>query len=144
MYDQKNLTYVLTALEAIEKCFSYVTGLSSPEDFFDANNQMNFNACQILLLTIGEESKKLDQALKDQAPQIPWPQIYSLRNRIAHDYRGIDPYISYDVITNYLPDLKTALVNMIPSISFEWEVLLNALNSPFYKNIQYLRKESPN
>jgi len=40
-------------LEAIKKVFLYSEDLDNADDFFDANEQMNFNACQTLLLAIG-------------------------------------------------------------------------------------------
>ena len=36
-----------------------------------------------------------------------------MRNILAHDYRGIDPEIVFDVISNELPQLKTALKQML-------------------------------
>ncbi|MEL6588815.1 MAG: HepT-like ribonuclease domain-containing protein [Bacteroidota bacterium] len=139
MYEKKNLTYILTALEAIEKCFIYSQEFEDSDQFFAHSEQMNFNACQILLLTIGEESKKIDDALKGEFAEIPWHLIAALRNRIAHDYRSIDPYISFDIIRNYLPDLKQALIKMVDRVSFEEALMVKILRTPFYKNIRYLR-----
>ncbi|MEM6260869.1 MAG: HepT-like ribonuclease domain-containing protein [Bacteroidota bacterium] len=138
MYEKKNLTYILTALEAIEKCFIYTDGIESSDEFLDRNNQMNFNACQILLLVIGEESKKIEENLKHEYTDIPWRLISSLRNRIAHDYRSIDPYISFDIIKNYLPELKEVLIDMTRKVPFERQLLEKALNTSYYKNIRYL------
>ena len=53
MYEKKNLTYVLTALEAIEKIFIYSEGVKDADSFFALNDQMNLNASQPLLLVIG-------------------------------------------------------------------------------------------
>lgn len=105
---------------------------------YEKNDQLNFNACQILLLVIGEESKKIEENLKEEHAEVPWHLISGLRNRIAHDYRSIDPYISFDIITNYLPDLKEVFIQMLGKVSFERELLEKALNSPHYKNVRYL------
>lgn len=87
MFSYKNLVYILTALECIEKSFIYSKDFNDVDSFYKANEQMNFNACQILLQTIGEETKKIAAGLKDQYENIPWQNIGNLRNRIAHDYR---------------------------------------------------------
>lgn len=138
MYEKRNFTYVLTILEAIEKIFLYSKDFKDADEFYQANDQMNFNACQILLLVIGEETKKLDTELKNEHESIPWQLISSLRNRIAHDYRSIDPNISFDIIENYLPTLKDELVKMLDKIEFEKTLLNKAVNSPVYKHLTYL------
>jgi len=85
MYERKNFTYILTILEAIEKIFIYVRDVDNADAFYTYNEQMNFNASQVLLLVIGEETKKIDEKLKAEYPEIPWHLIAGLRNRIAHD-----------------------------------------------------------
>ncbi len=140
MYSHKNLVYILTSLECIEKAFIYSRDFHNEETFYSANDQMNFNACQILLQTVGEESKKIESALKDKYPNIPWQNIGNLRNRIAHDYRGTEPAIIFDVIRNYLSPLKTTLIEMISHIDYDPEILENALQSENYKHLTYLKK----
>lgn len=139
MYEQKNLTYILTVLESIEKIFIYTDSIADAELFFNKNAGMNFNARQALLLVIGEESKKLDEDLKAEHNIIPWHLISGLRNRIAHDYRSIDPFISFDIIKNYLPDLKTELLQMLKKVDFDEALLLKALDSSHYQNLDYLK-----
>lgn len=138
MYNVKNLTYALTSLEAIEKIFIYTWDIKDEKEFFDKDTQLVFNACQTLLMVIGEESKKLDSELKNKFEHVPWTQISRLRNRIAHDYRSIDPFISFDIIKNHLPELKVALVGMIEYIDFDRELLLKVLKTPHYSHLSYL------
>ncbi len=49
-------------------------------------------------------------------PNIEWQNIADMRNILAHDYKGIDPEILFDVVTNELPILKTALLRIIKSL----------------------------
>ncbi len=62
---------------------------------------------------IGEASKKLPKALKDRYPAIPWEEMYYLRNKVSHEYHGIDYEIIWDVATNYLPDNKSEIDRII-------------------------------
>ena len=75
MYSKGNLIYILTILEAIEKIFIYSSEFESADAFFQANDQLNYNASNNLLLAIGEESKKIDSQLKNEFDNIPWVQI---------------------------------------------------------------------
>ncbi len=55
---------------------------------------------------IGEASKYLDERIKEKYPDVPWREMYYLRNRISHEYFGVDYEIIWDVAINYLPANK--------------------------------------
>lgn len=52
---------------------------------------------------IGEASKSLPEKIKMKYPEVPWDEMYSLRNKVSHEYFGVDYEIIWDVATNYLP-----------------------------------------
>jgi uncharacterized protein with HEPN domain len=52
---------------------------------------------------IGEASKNLPQEIKDKNTNIPWQEMYRLRNRISHEYFGIDYEIIWNILTEQLP-----------------------------------------
>lgn len=58
---------------------------------------------------LGEASKNLPKEFKEGYPDIPWSEMYLLRNKISHEYFGIDYEIIWDVATNYLPVNKRQL-----------------------------------
>ncbi|MEX2568699.1 MAG: DUF86 domain-containing protein [Cyclobacteriaceae bacterium] len=53
---------------------------------------------------IGEASKNLPKGFKENYPEIPWNEMYLLRNKVSHEYFGIDYEILWDVASNYLPE----------------------------------------
>ena len=119
MYNIKNLSYVCTMLECVEKVFLYSSPFDTVEDFIWANDQQNYNASWDPLLAIGEESKRLDTGLKNEYQQIPWRNIAGIRNFLAHDYRGIDFDLVYEVINVNLPDLKEVLIDMVSKVNYD-------------------------
>lgn len=137
MYSSKNIVYILTILEAIEKIFYYSNDFNSEDDFFYANKQLNFNATINLLIAIGEENKKIDDSLKI-SDRINWKNISAMRDKISHNYRGIDETIVWDIIKNYLPILKTLLIEMLPKIENYKTYLQEALKSNYYEDLHYL------
>lgn len=141
MYSTRNIAYILTSLESIEKIYIYTKTIKSAEEFIKANDQLNFNACQTLLMVIGEETKKIETSLKEKFDSIPWSQIASLRNRIAHDYRSLNPEISFDIIENYLHGLKESLIEMVDLINYPREKLEKVVNTDYYKHLTYLLNE---
>lgn len=62
---------------------------------------------------IGEASKKLPVRIKEQNPDIPWEEMYYLRNKVSHEYFGIDYEIIWDVAKNYLPKNKDQIDGLI-------------------------------
>lgn len=44
MFDSKNILYILTILESIEKIFIYSDSFEDEDTFYFANKQLNFNA----------------------------------------------------------------------------------------------------
>ncbi len=139
MFSGDNLLYLLTMLEAIEKAQKFAARFDGAAAFFQTDDQLYFHASTHLLLAIGEESKKLEDGLKLQFPDVPWKLIAGMRNRLAHDYRGIDFELVYSVVQQELPKLKQSLVEMLSLISFDEGEFEAALNSPFYNHLNYLK-----
>ena len=54
---------------------------------------------------VGEVANKIDEDFKTKNPQIDWKRIRGLRNRIVHDYFGIDYEIVWNIITDDLEEL---------------------------------------
>jgi uncharacterized protein with HEPN domain len=133
-----NLLFVLSILECIEKLTIYSEGFDSSEHFFESDDQQAYNASCHLLLAIGEETKKIDSSLKDEISFIEWNQITSLRNRIAHDYRGIDPDIVFSILKNELGILKLALNQLLKIIQPDQILLEQYVNTKYFKHLSYL------
>jgi len=94
---------ILTCIQHIE---SYTTNLSF--DQFSAH-YMTVEACLYNIQVIGEAAVRLPENIKDDNPQIPWPLIKGMRNRLIHEYFGTDLNLVWNVIKNELPTLKTEL-----------------------------------
>jgi uncharacterized protein with HEPN domain len=54
---------------------------------------------------IGEAANNLSDDFKDLHPQIDWHKIRGFRNRIVHDYAGVDLNIVWVIITDFLPGM---------------------------------------
>jgi uncharacterized protein with HEPN domain len=119
MYNRRNILYIISSISAIEKIYIYTAGFSNAISLIKANNQLNFNGTITLLIAIAEESKKIDLQLLQTQTEIKWQNIADMRNVLAHDYRGVDPEIVFDVITNELPILKKAFIVMLKLLPYD-------------------------
>lgn len=66
---------------------------------------------------IGEASKSLPKSLKEKYPEVPWSEMYLLRNKVSHEYFGIDYEIIWDVASNYLSENKSQIEEILKSES---------------------------
>lgn len=55
---------------------------------------------------IGEATKRLDDEFKKQYPHIEWKKMAGTRDKLIHDYFGVDYDIVWDIIENKLPNLQ--------------------------------------
>lgn len=74
----------------------------------------------MLIMAVTEGFKKIDKMtdgkLLPQRPEIPWRQVFGLRNRIAHGYFDIDTDIISEIVNNDLEPLLEATRYFIRSI----------------------------
>lgn len=136
MYNPKNILYIVSAIAASEKAMHYTKFFNTPIELLEANEQMNFNATNTLLITIVEEIKKTDKQLLQSQPHIQWQNIADMRNVLAHDYRGIDPEIVFSVVKNELPKLTTALLHILKLLPKN--LVQEILETNRYKHLQQL------
>jgi len=79
------------------------------------NNAMFRLALTRLIELVGEAASQYPRQLQSQYPQIPWPKLISMRNRLIHGYDFIDNDILWEAITKNLPQLLNELDKIIPA-----------------------------
>lgn len=62
---------------------------------------------------IGEATKKLSNDFKNEHSQIEWKKIACTRDKLIHDYYGIDYDIVWDIITSKIMELHNFLNGLI-------------------------------
>lgn len=140
---RNDLLYLLGILESIGKIERYVIPCSTADDFYYFNEQLNFNASLNLIANIGELCTKTSSELKRKYSDIEWQKVRDLRNRIVHDYAGLNIYIVFKVIKIDLPVLKKEIEQIIKEEllldTFDKEEIKVAQNSIFYSHIDFTK-----
>jgi uncharacterized protein with HEPN domain len=93
-------------LESRARIRRYVAGMD-----FDAflEDERTCDAVVRNVEIIGEASKQLPEDFKAAHPKLPWQQMAGMRNRIVHDYTGVDLAIVWEVVQKALPKLQGQL-----------------------------------
>lgn len=109
--------YLEHILEALKRIFDYVEDIGEVGFLTNALVQ---DAVLRNLEIIGEASNKLvryhDEFIK-QYPDVPWEDMYWMRNRISHGYFSIDFEIIWKTIEQDLPTLEEQIQNIYKKVT---------------------------
>ena len=138
---KNDLMYLLNILEYIGKIQKYTVNINSPEELYELNDQLNFNGSINLLANIGENISRISNELKVEYTEIEWQQIKDFRNKIVHDYMGIDLMLTYDIIKNDLKKLQSKIEEIIKTKItekiFDIEEINLSKNSKYYTHVKF-------
>ena len=89
-----------------------VNGISR-EEFL--NDETLKRAIVRSLEIIGEATKKIPADFKIKWNNVKWKEMAGIRDRLIHDYMGVNYSIVWDVIINKIPELCEQIVIVIES-----------------------------
>lgn len=95
-------------IESAQKILDYTTGISYDEFKKDS---MRVDAVIRNFEIIGEAANRLPDQIKNDISEIDWHKIRGFRNRVAHDYMGINYFIVWQIREEFLPSLIDILGN---------------------------------
>lgn len=103
----------------LKKILDYCRQIKEAGDMFD-NNFETFqstsvfqNACCMCILQIGELCKVISEELKMREKSVPWKEWCGIRDVFAHQYSNLDVQSAWSTIQQDLPDLKSAVDQML-------------------------------
>ncbi len=102
----KNKIIIEKILKYISKILEY-TKDTDYDEFI--KNSILVEACVFNLSQVGELANKIDKDFQESNSTIPWRVLYGLRNKIVHDYEGVNLVLIWDIIKEDLTDLNKQL-----------------------------------
>lgn len=93
-----------------QKLMDYCAGYTY-ETFI--SDMRTVEACVFNLSQIGELCRIVDDSFSREHPEIPWREIYGLRNRIVHDYDGVNLQLVWQIISEDIPSLMASLKKIL-------------------------------
>lgn len=101
-----NEVYKKHIIEAINRIKKYVEGTSYVG--FSTNNML-VDAVVRQLEIIGEAANQMNEEFKEKHKEIPFNKIISMRNKLIHEYFGVDPEVVWETCMKDLVLLEKIL-----------------------------------
>ena len=95
--------YILDVLSSIQEIGEFTKDMNFEEFIKD---RKTVNAVIRSLEVMGEAVKKIPVEIRDRYPEIPWKYIAGMRDKLIHEYHGVDLEIVWEVVKKEVPPLK--------------------------------------
>jgi len=110
MMKKNNSLYLEHILNSIILILDYTKGMSE-KDFLE--NKLIQDASIRNFEIIGEAAKNISNNFKVKYPKIEWKKMAGMRDKLIHDYIGVDLWAVWAVIENTLPGLKSEISQLL-------------------------------
>ncbi len=98
--------YLSDILESINDITQFTAGMSFAD--FTADKK-TINAVIRSLEIIGEATKKIPDSVRGQFPEEPWKEIAGMRDKLIHEYFGVDLQVVWTTINEDLAGFKKVI-----------------------------------
>ena len=102
--------YVADMIESCEAVLAVTDGLDVDEF---VNDRLTYKATLWDLRIIGEAAIHVPPEIREATPNVEWPEIVGMRNRLTHGYLKIRDQIVWDTIQSDVPKLLSDLRELI-------------------------------
>ncbi|MFC2139248.1 DUF86 domain-containing protein [Bacteroidota bacterium] len=100
------IVYLQDMYDSVLKGISFIKGFSFRT--FDKDEKTQYAVIRAIEI-IGEASKKIPPQFKKKYPDIPWREISGMRDKLIHDYFGVNTKVVWKTAKEDLPALKKSL-----------------------------------
>lgn len=105
--------YLRDILDAAAKAMGFVEGMDY--EAFQKDDRTNFAVVRALTI-IGEAVKKIPRSVRERYPEVPWRDIAGTRDKVTHEYFGVELQRVFGTVKKDLPTLRAAVVRILSEL----------------------------
>ena len=106
--------YILDMLQAIDEVNEFVADIPNAEAL--VNNKEKYKAVLMNFIILGEASRNIFEEVRINHPEVEWKDVMNMRNKLVHEYFGVDNKVVWDAIKKNFPELKNILAKIKDSL----------------------------
>jgi uncharacterized protein with HEPN domain len=110
MSKRRDQDYLSDIREAMQRAAAYTVGMTLGQFLKDHKTQ---DAVVRNLEVIGEATKGLSSPLRNKYPDVPWKGMAGLRDKMIHQYFGVNYDVVWAIIQDELPDLLAQVEDVL-------------------------------
>jgi len=110
--------YVADILEQIEAIASFVEGMGF--DTFAADRKTHYAVVRALTF-MGEAAKRIPEDVRNRAPGVSWKGMAGVRDKVTHDYRGVNLELVWQTVQHDVPAVQQELKRLLAELDAEDE-----------------------
>ena len=103
---REDSVYLKHIRDSINRIESYLTGI---DEAAFLNTPLIQDAVMHQIQIIGEAASRLSSQFRTRSPAIPWKDIVGMRQKLVHDYMGVDLEAVWETAVKDIPVLKAEL-----------------------------------
>ncbi len=106
--------YLQDILENIDTANNFVSGLTYEQ--FQADKRTIYAVTRAIEI-IGEATKSISLSIRDRYPAVPWRSITGMRDKVVHQYFGVNNQVLWETVQQDLPLSKPIITNILIDIN---------------------------
>ena len=107
---KEDSVYLRHILDAVSRIEEYTNGIEYKN--FIENHLIQDGVIRQIEI-IGEATKRLSDKTRDNFPDVPWKDMTGMRDKLIHDYLGVDIDAVWDTVKEDIPILKNKLKDLL-------------------------------
>lgn len=105
--------YLQDIQQAADEALRFVEGMEFPA--FSADRRTILAVVRALEI-IGEATRHIPAGTRRRFPLVPWQDMAAMRNKLIHEYYGVDLEVLWRTVQEDLPPLADAIRRMIADL----------------------------
>lgn len=101
--------YIEHIIEALDKITLYIEGQTRNSFLQNSEKQ---DAVIRQLEIVGEATKRVSSEVRRKNSEIPWTEMAGIRDKLIHDYIGVDLWIVWETAKSDVPEIRQMIKNL--------------------------------